>query len=92
MLCQLKPRLGFSSEDLRPIDFLDRVDCPLLMLAGDADLHTPISETKRMFAEAVEPKRLVVFPDAKHEDLFEFDRALYASEVGDFFDAYLGDR
>ena len=92
LLWQLKPRLGIAPEDLRPIDFIDQVDCPLLMLAGDADLHTPIGETKQMFAEAVEPKQLVVFPEAEHQDLFKFDRVLYTSEVGDFFDVYLGER
>lgn len=92
LLCQLQPRLGVSPTDLRPIDFIDKVDCPLLMLAGEADLHTPIAETKRMFAEAVAPKELVVFPKAEHEDLFEFDRERYVSNVGDFLDANLGER
>ena len=87
LLCQLEPRLGISPTDLRPIDFVDKVDCPLLMFAGDADLHTPLDETERMFAEAVEPKQLVVFPKAEHEDLFEFDRKRYESAVGNFFDA-----
>jgi len=92
LLCQLQPRLGISPADLRPIDFIDKVGCPLLILAGDADLHTPIAETKRMFAQAVEPKELVVFPKAEHQDLFEFDQDRYVSEVGDFLDEYLGHR
>ena len=89
LLCQLKPRLGVSLSDLRPIDFVSRVGCPLLVLAGDADAHTPLEETQRMFAEAEEPKQLVVFENAAHEDLMAFDRELYETEVGEFFDAYL---
>ena len=89
LLCQLKPRLGISPADLRPIDFMAKVDCPLLVMTGDADAHTPLDETQRMFDEAVEPKRLVVFPGAEHEDLLEFDRHRYVSEVGNFFDAHL---
>ena len=85
LLCQLKPRLGISPADLRPIDFMAKVDCPLLVMTGDADAHTPLDETLRMFDEAVEPKRLVVFPGAEHEDLLEFDRHRYVSEVGNFF-------
>ena len=91
LLCQLKPRLGFSPSELRPIDFVNRVGCPLLVLAGDADAHTPLEETQRMFAEAEEPKRLVVFENAAHEDLMAFDRKLYETEVGQFFEAYLKD-
>ena len=89
LLCQLKPRLGMSPSDLRPIDFVSKVGCPLLVLAGDADAHTPLEETQRMFAEAEEPKRLVVFENAVHEDLMAFDRELYETEVGEFFEAYL---
>jgi len=88
---QLKPRLGISPSDLRPIDFVSRVGCPLLVLAGDADAHTPLAETQRMFSEAEEPKRLVVFENAAHEDLMAFDRKLYETEVGQFFEAYLKD-
>ena len=88
-LCQLKPRLGISPSDLRPIDYVSKVGCPLLVIAGDADAHTPLEETQRMFAEAEEPKRLVVFENATHEDLMAFDRELYETEVGGFFEDYL---
>ena len=89
LLCQLKPRLGISPSDLRPIDYVSKVGCPLLVIAGDADAHTPLEETQRMFAEAEEPKRLVVFANAAHEDLMAFDRELYETEVGGFFEDYL---
>ena len=89
LLCQLKPRLGISPSDLRPIDYVSKVGCPLLVIAGDADAHTPLEETQRMFAEAEEPKRLVVFENAAHEDLMAFDRELYETEVGGFFEDYL---
>ena len=89
LLCQLKPRLGISPSDLRPINYVSKVGCPLLVIAGDADAHTPLEETQRMFAEAEEPKRLVVFENAAHEDLMAFDRELYETEVGGFFEDYL---
>ena len=89
LLCQLKPRLGISPSDLRPINYVSKVGCPLLVIAGDADAHTPLEETQRMFAEAEEPKRLVVFENATHEDLMAFDRELYETEVGGFFEDYL---
>jgi len=34
LLCQLKPRLGISASDLRPIDFVGQVGCPLLVRGG----------------------------------------------------------
>ena len=92
LLCQLKPRLGISTSDLRPIDSVGQIGCPLLMMAGDTDVHTPLEETQRMFDQAEEPKRLVVFEDAAHEDLMAFDRERYEAEVGRFFEVYLEGR
>jgi len=89
LLSQLKPRLGISPSDLRPIDFVGKVGCPLLVIAGDADAHTPLEETQQMFAEAAEPKRLVLFEGAAHEDLLAFDRERYEAEIGGFFEDYL---
>ena len=45
-----------------------------------------------MFDQAEEPKRLVVFEDAAHEDLMAFDRERYEAEVGRFFEVYLEGR
>lgn len=89
LLCQLKPRLGFSPDDLRPVDFMGRVGCPVLIAAGDLDQHTPLAETQRMFAAANEPKTLVVFEGAAHEDLLNFDEAKYRTEVTDFLKSAL---
>lgn len=89
LLWQLEPRLGVAPSDLRPIDFVDKINCPLLMIAGDADAHTPVEETRRIFATAVEPKKLVLFPNAEHEDLMKFDRERFVVEVGGFFEAHL---
>ena len=84
LLWQLKPRLGFNADDLRPIDRLKEVACPVLFAAGDRDQHTPIDETHRMFSVAVEPKKLVIFEGAHHQDLLAFDRELYKTEVVNF--------
>jgi len=86
---QLKPRLGFAADDLRPIDRLKDVGCPVLIAAGDQDQHTPIDEARRMFAAASAPKRLVIFEGAKHEDLLIFDRRKYQAEVGGFINDHL---
>jgi len=89
LMWQLKPRLGFAADDLRPIDHLDEVGCPVLIAAGDQDQHTPIDETRRMFAAANAPKQLVIFAGAKHEDLLKFDRQKYETEVVGFMTARL---
>ena len=89
LLCQLRPRLGISVDDLRPIDHIDTFDCPVLIAAGKKDLHTTLSETERLFAAANPSKQLVVFPNAAHVDLLKHNETLYRDEILKFLDAHL---
>lgn len=84
LLSQLHFRLGISSTDLRPIDNLAAARCPVLVLAGELDEHTTAAETSRMFDSAVEPKRLVMFPNAAHVDLLRANPELYTKSVLEF--------
>jgi len=84
LLAQLPMRLGISTDDLRPIDFMDKLHCPVMILAGNQDLHTPIDESQRMLDAANEPKELVTFAGASHEDLLAFDEDLYREKVVEF--------
>lgn len=79
LLAQLPLRV--STRDLRPIDFIDKVECPLLILAGDEDLHTPINESQMMYEAAIEPKELTVFKGAAHIDLLAYDHKRCANSV-----------
>lgn len=89
LLVQLKPRLGFSPSQLRPIDHIDTVGCPVLIASGNCDLHTTLAETRRLYEAAPEPKRLVIFDGASHRDLLAYDRDEYL-EILEFFDSHLG--
>jgi uncharacterized protein len=89
LTCQLYPRLGISTADLRPIDHIAEIGCPVLVAGGDLDKHTPPTETKRMYDTAIEPKSLVIFPGAVHEDLLAKDPQLYSKEIASFLNKYL---
>lgn len=92
LLCQIQPRLGVSASELRPIEHISEVACPLMIASGDRDPHTTIAETRRLFAAAAEPKQLVVFQGARHQDLLEQNPPLYEEQVLTFLDQYLGNR
>jgi fermentation-respiration switch protein FrsA (DUF1100 family) len=79
---QLRPRLGFSAADLRPIDGIDRVDAPLLVIAGTEDRHTTLAQSRRLFARAQAPKELWEVPGAGHVDYYRAARAEYEARVG----------
>jgi uncharacterized protein len=92
LLLQLQPRLGISPSDLRPIEKIADVGCPVLVTAGDLDRHTTLPETERLFAAACEPKELVIFRGAAHVDLLSYDRELYEEKVLAFFERHLLER
>lgn len=86
---QLKPRLGISTADLRPIDKVNSVRVPKLFIAGEKDQHTRIEESRAIFAAAAEPKDLWVVGGAEHQDLLAFVGEEYERRVLLFFDRYL---
>jgi fermentation-respiration switch protein FrsA (DUF1100 family) len=89
LLLQIRPRLGFSPRDLRPIDGIGRLGAPVLVLAGDADRHTPLAETRRLYDAARAPKDLWIVPGAAHVDLYTYAGPEYARRVLAFFAAHL---
>lgn len=89
LLLQLKPRLGVSVEQLRPIDHIRVVECPVLVASGDLDTHTTLAETERLFDAAQEPKQLVIFKGAAHTDLMKSDPIQYERDVIGFLQEHL---
>jgi uncharacterized protein len=89
LLFQLKPRLGIGEDELRPIESIRALQCPLLVISGTADRHTTLSQTKALFAAANEPKELWLAPGAAHVDLLQFDREGYSTHVLGFLRHHL---
>lgn len=90
LLIQLGPRLGISRPELRPIDQIPKVDCPVLVASGTADLHTTASETQAIFNAARQPKELHLFEGAGHVDLLRFEPLEYRDHIIGFLRRHLG--
>jgi uncharacterized protein len=69
-----------------------RLDAPLLVVAGGRDQIVPASHSRRLFAAAPQPKRLVVLDGADHNDdeLLAGPRLL--AELRTFLDGVAGPR
>lgn len=89
LLAQLEPRLGTTAAELRPIDKIATVGCPVLILVGSEDLHTTREQSESLFAAAREPKECVFFDGASHVDLLKFDRKRYEEATLRFLDAHM---
>jgi alpha-beta hydrolase superfamily lysophospholipase len=81
LLLQLRPQLGITAADLRPIDGVKDFHCPVLILAGTADTYTTVAESRRIFAAASAPKAEWLVPGARHVDLLRHDRPGYIAHV-----------
>jgi uncharacterized protein len=82
---QLKARLGIDAKELRPIDHIAVVGCPVLVMAGGGDEQTTMAESRRLFAAATERKEMVFFEGVGHADLLSASPDLYRESVLGFF-------
>ncbi len=80
-------RLELSIDDVRPVDHIGKLACPVLIISGDRDDRTWPEDTKRLFAAAREPKALWMIDGAGHEDLFRLPG--YEEKVGKFLNRHL---
>lgn len=81
LLLQLRPRLHVATDDLRPVDHVARLGCPILVVGGALDQHTTVADTQLLFAAAREPKELWLIPNAAHVDFLEFVGDAYRDRI-----------
>lgn len=86
---QFLPRLGISSEALRPTDHVGRISAPKLFIGGLEDQHTTPREMREMVDAAAEPKELWMVPGARHVDMCQFGGNEYEGRILGFFERYL---
>jgi hypothetical protein len=58
--------------------------CPILFIAGEADRIVPLEDTQALFDAANEPKRLIVIPNADHNDEALFDGPQVIDAIREF--------
>jgi len=63
-------RAGVAVADVKPVDRIAWLSCPVFIISGEDDVKTLPAETRRLFAAAPEPKELWLMPGMGHRDLF----------------------
>jgi fermentation-respiration switch protein FrsA (DUF1100 family) len=84
LLLQLRPRLDVGPLQLRPVDRIGSVRCPVLVISGTKDRHTTVADTMELYRAAPEPKSLWLVPGAAHVDLHAFAGQEYERRVLEF--------
>ncbi len=80
----LYPPIAFSNVELDNAGFLSGRHAPLLLIHGDKDVVVPIRHADKVFAEASEPKELVKFAGAGHNDIYTLQPKLFATTLTSF--------
>jgi fermentation-respiration switch protein FrsA (DUF1100 family) len=88
-LITMHAMLEIDPEQLRPIDRIGALAVPKLLIAGDADRHTRLDESRAMYVAAGAGSRLWIVPGAQHVDLYRYAGDAYRQRVGDFLEATL---
>jgi dipeptidyl aminopeptidase/acylaminoacyl peptidase len=89
--CLLVPfaerRVGLSIDQVRPVDHVGKLRCPILIISGGKDERTWPEDTDRLFRAAASPKELWMIPEARHEDLYHY--AGYPEKIASFLKRHL---
>jgi fermentation-respiration switch protein FrsA (DUF1100 family) len=86
---QIPLRLDIPLSALRPIDAIGRVHCPVLVIGGGSDRHTPATETQRLYARAPGGKYLWLIEGAAHQDFYKFAGQAYEQKIAAFLTKHL---
>ncbi|MFI5893436.1 S9 family peptidase [Actinoplanes sp. NPDC051513] len=80
--------------DLSPINHLDRLRAPLMIVHGENDTNVPIVEAEQLVAALAErghPHRYLLFPGEGHDLLHRANRATYLRETIDWLATHIAD-
>jgi len=86
---QLKHRLGVPANKLMPIVHLKNITGAVMIISGSKDKHTTPIETKRMFLNAKEPKRLWIIEGVGHVNFDEREEINYKIEILSFLKKWM---
>lgn len=75
---------GFNAFAHNPQDYARSVQCPTLLMWGEADDRVIRAETNAVYAGLAGPKKLVTFPGVGHENYLRADRERWLSAVEAF--------
>jgi alpha-beta hydrolase superfamily lysophospholipase len=90
LLVQLSSRFGIAAIDLKPVEHIGGIGCPVLLIGGTLDRHTTVADTEILFEAAREPKELWLIPNAAHIDFLEFAGDAYRRRILSFLATAFG--
>jgi fermentation-respiration switch protein FrsA (DUF1100 family) len=84
LLKQLQWRLGVSALQIRPVDHIEKVECPVFIISGDSDKNTRPVDTRMLIERARSLEEVWIVANAGHVDLHRAAEHEYETRVLDF--------
>lgn len=69
---------------------LERIDAPVFVVHGALDQTIPVEQGYKLYSAAREPKRLLILPEAGHNDIISKGGPGYMDALADFVMTYAG--
>lgn len=85
VLWRMSEKLGFSVEQMSPLNYLESLKAPTMMLLGDSEFQVSEAQAQRMFAACgAAQKEMHVFKKAGHEVFSQTQPELYKEYLSTF--------
>ena len=81
---------GYNGFTHNPVNYAKSATAPTILLHGQEDRWTTLSEIEKIYQNLQGPKELVVFSNAGHELLVTVDRERWTETIGTFLRKSLG--
>ena len=83
---QIKKHTGVDVDAAAPIDYIDKLEVPVLILAGKNDLYSVPDKTEILFEKCSAPeKKLIWFDEGAHSHLRIANEEAYDKAITDWF-------
>ena len=83
----IKKHTGVDVDAAAPIDFIDKLNVPVLILAGKGDLYSVPEKTDILYEKCSAPKKeLVWFDEGSHSHLRITDEEGYDAAIKNWFE------
>ena len=84
IVCPWLPTRWLVRNRYNSLDRIPGVNCPILVVHGEEDFTVPISQGRRLYEAAHEPKRFVALTGAAHNGIFEAGGEVYWNALAHF--------
>ncbi len=78
---------GFWAFNMRPVDYVKSIQCPVLLQWGKLDPRVTFDEEKEIYQNIKTSKQFVVYADCGHESLLKKEPLKWTTTVNDFLSA-----